>query len=152
MGLLPRRPQDGFPTWPSSLCLVCMEQERCWINESDQIGRVQIPLHLQSTPVTVVYTQRQWFLLHLATLTGLGELGCPRGHLDHLGASTCSQTHETSHKQPRSMTLYGAAEAALPRGVRDVFQQEDVPVPQEAMRQVSMQTLEMRGETAVSIG
>jgi hypothetical protein len=49
MGLLPRRPQDGLPTWPSRTGLVRVEQERVWIHKPNQIGRVEVPLHLHAT-------------------------------------------------------------------------------------------------------
>ena len=94
----------------------------------------------------------QWFLLHLATLTPLREFRLPGGHLDHLRASTRSQTRQASHKPPWGMTLDTAPKTALPRVVRDFFQHNDLAVTQEAMHEASMQTRAMGGETPLPIG
>ena len=71
MSLLPRRPQDGLPTWPSLTCLVRVEQEDVWINKADQVGRVQIPLHLEATLLAGMDSLRERFLLDAATLADL---------------------------------------------------------------------------------
>jgi hypothetical protein len=73
--LLPRRPQERLRTWPSLACLARVEQEGVWVHKPDQVGRIQIPLHLDATRRTGVDAQRQRFLFDAATLTGLRQFG-----------------------------------------------------------------------------
>jgi hypothetical protein len=92
MSLLPRHPQERLRTWPRRLSVARVEQGGVWIDKPNQIGRVQIPLHLDATLVTVMHPQGERFLLLLPTLTRLGQFGGACGNGDDLAASTFSQT------------------------------------------------------------
>ena len=80
MGLLPRRPQERLRTRPSHTSLVRVEQEGVGIDKPDQIGRVEVPLHLQATGGTVMHPLRQRFLRDATTLTGLRQFGRAGGN------------------------------------------------------------------------
>jgi hypothetical protein len=54
MSLLPRRPQERLRTRPRLLSVARVEQVSLWIHKPDQVGGVQIPLHLQATLLAVV--------------------------------------------------------------------------------------------------
>ena len=129
MGLLPRRPQERFRTRPSHTSLVRVEQEGVGIDKPDQIGRVEVPLHLQATGGTVMHPLRQRFLRDATTLTGLRQFGRAGGNEVHLPASTCSQTGQDLHETPRRTTLDGTTVPALPRSVGHLLEQEHVALP-----------------------
>src|SRR5258706_4549194 len=115
MSLLPRRPQERLRTRPSLACLVGWEQVGVWIYKPDQVGGIQIPLHPDATPLTVVDAERERFLCDAATLTGLGEFRRACGDAVYLPASTFSQTGQNLHKQPWRSALIAATKATVTR-------------------------------------
>jgi hypothetical protein len=98
-----------------------------------------------------VHPQRQRFLLHSTTLTGLGEFRRARGDDVHLPASTLSQTGQDLYKRPRRSPLDRSAIPALPCPVGHLLQQEDLALTQQLMREPPVQTLAVRRQLALPI-
>jgi hypothetical protein len=144
MSLLPRRPQERLRTRPGLTCLVCVEQEGLRVHKPNQVGGVQIPLHLDAAVLAGVHAHRERFLLLFATLTSLGQLGGAGGHGDDLAASTCSQAGQDLHKLPWRTPLHAPTKATLPRPVGDLLKQEGTALPHDLMRQTAMQALAIR--------
>jgi hypothetical protein len=151
MSLLPRRPQDGFPTWPSVYRLARVEQESVWVHKPDQVGGVEVPLHLQAARRTGMHPKREWFLLYSTTLTGLGQFGRSGRDGDDLPASTCSQTGQDLHEHARSTPLDAPAVAPLPRSVGYLLQEEGAPLAHDLMSEARMQTLAVSSQPALPI-
>ena len=141
MSLLPRRPQERLRTRPSLACLVRVEQVGVWIHKPDQVGGIQIPLHPDATPLTVVDAERERLLGDAATLTGLGAFRRACGDAVYLPASTFSQTGQDLHKQPWRTTLDAPTKATLPRPVGDLLQQKRTPLTNDLMRQAACRLL-----------
>jgi hypothetical protein len=76
-------------------------------------GGLQIPLHPDATPLTVVDAERERLLCDAATLTGLGAFRRACGDAVNLPASTFSQTGQDLHQQPWRTTRDAG------RGTRD---------------------------------
>ncbi len=152
MGLLPRRPQDGFPTWPGGLRLVRMEQEGLLVHKPDQVGGVQIPLHLEAARRTSMHPLRQRFLLDSTTLAGLRQFRPSRGNGENLAASTRSQTGQDLYERPWGTPLDRPAKTALPRAVGDLFEEKGLALVYDLMGQPAMQALAVRRQPALPIG
>src|SRR5258706_13272765 len=149
MSLLPRRPQERLRTRPSLACLVGWEQVGVWIYKPDQVGGIQIPLHPDATPPTVVDAEGEGFLADAATRTGLGEFRRACGDAVYLPASTFSQTGQDLHKQPWRTTHDAATKATLPRPVGDLRQQKRPPLTNDLLRQSAMQAVELGGNSSL---
>jgi hypothetical protein len=151
MSLLPRRPQERLRTRPSLACLVRVEQVGVWMHKPDQVGGIQIPLHPDAPPLTVVDAERERFLCDAATLTGLGAFRRACGDAVYLPASTFSQTDQDLHKQPWRTTLDAPTKATLPRPVGDRLQQNRTPLTNDLMRQAARPAFAMGGTSSLPI-
>jgi hypothetical protein len=72
--LLPRRPQERLCTRPSLACLVRVQQVGVWIHKPNQVGRIQVPLHLHATLLVIAFKQISY---HTIPSAGLGMSMCP---------------------------------------------------------------------------
>jgi len=131
--------------------LVRVEQVGVWIHKPDQVGGIQIPLHPDATPLTVVDAERERFLADAATRTGLGEFRRACGDAVYLPASTFSQTGQDLHKQPWRTTHDAATKATLPRPVGDLRQQKRPPLTNDLLRQAAMQAFALGGNSSLPI-
>ncbi len=81
------------------------------------------------------------FLLHAATVAGLGE-SCPPGIDVHDGpASTLSQAGQALDKHPRRAELDRFAIAPLPGAIGEVFQLKGIPQHHQSMGQLPVAAL-----------
>src|SRR5215469_10280679 len=99
-----------------------------------------------------MHPHRQRFLLYSTTLTGLGQLGRSGGDGDDLAVSACSRTGQDLYKRPGCAPLNTAAIAALPRPIRDFFQEERPPLVHDLMSETPMQALAMGGLASLPLG
>src|SRR5215469_2885171 len=99
-----------------------------------------------------MHPHRQRFLLYSTTLTGLGQLGRSGGDGDDLAVSACSRTGQDLYKRPGCAPLNTAAIAALPRPIRDFFQEERPPLVHDLMSGTPMQALAMGGLASLPVG
>ena len=89
--VLKGRLHEGFPTSPGLLGLTHLQHAGLWVHETGQIGAVEVPLGTDPA-VARMPALPQRFLLHRAAVAALREPGLSGVELDHLPASTCSQT------------------------------------------------------------
>src|SRR6266851_8649773 len=134
-GLLIRRLQGGLPPRPGTVRLAYVEQGGVWIHEACQQGREEVALGTGPTG-TGMPALGAGFLLHAATVAGLGE-SCPPGIDVHDGpASTSSQAGQAFDKHPRRAELDRLAIGSLPGPIGEVFQLNGIPHHQQSMGQL----------------